>query len=446
MEKMKNEKHFIALLFLLCISIQISGAQEISYEKLWTYEVRGWVDDGGPSISSDGSFIAVASRNGKLYALDNKGNKLWSNDFIMGDVIVSVSPDGTYVAAGNGRKIYVFKNNGDLLWKYKADNMIYDLSISRNAEYVVATTFREETLVRGTNIYFFNKNGDLLLNSEANNYGGKISVSSDGSYVAIGNGSNLHFFDQERNTLWNYSTDFGGFIDIAVSSDGSYTAAVSSDKHAYFFDKNGNLLWKYKIDSDSRGLGSVSVSHDAYYIAILSDDDIILLNREGKMIWNFETGTSFGDISISSDGSFIATSHLTEVYLFGDLERYANNTIKTAKFEISDSILKGFNMENVENLILLSEEAYRIGDYKKSSEIAEQALNIALDVDNDGVSNDSDFLPTINNKYIYYIVIIFIVGAVFFCWKIVKNQRKEKRKQEIIDIIEYVSQENEGTK
>ena len=456
MKKMINRKYFIVLLFLLFISIQISGAQEISYEKLWTYEVEDWVDGGGPSISSDGSFIAVASRDGTLYALDNKGNKLWSRDLKKSVQCVSVSPDGSYIAAGtwemddyygegNGvGKIYLFKNDGDLLWKHnagKVGNGIYDVSVSRNAEYVVATLLGEPE------IDLYAKNGDLLWSSKANDFTGKTSISSDGSYVAIGNGNgNLNFIDQERNILWNYSTDFGYFIDIAVSFDGSYTAAISSNKHAYFFDKNGNLLWKYKIDSDLGVLGSVSVSHDAFYVAILSDDDIILLNRDGKMILNFENGDSHGDISISSDGSFITTSHGSEVYLFGDLERHANNTIKTAKLEISKSILEGFNMEKSENLILLSEEAYRIGDYKKSGEIAEQALNIALDIDNDGVSNDSDFLPTIDNKYIYYIVLIFIVGTVFFGWNRIKSQRKDKGKQGILDVIKHVTQENEGNK
>lgn len=58
-------------------------------------------------------------------------------------------------------------------------------------------------------------------------------------------------------------------------------------------------------------------------------------------------------------------------------------------------------MQEAEFLLSQAEEAFDAGDYKKAKEIAENAKTLALDIDQDGVPNDSDFAPTIKNIYVY---------------------------------------------
>ena len=52
-------------------------------------------------------------------------------------------------------------------------------------------------------------------------------------------------YAQEYSLLWKYET--GDWVrSVAISSDGKYIVAGSSDKNVYLFNREGELLWKYK--------------------------------------------------------------------------------------------------------------------------------------------------------------------------------------------------------
>ena len=61
-----------------------------------------------------------------------------------------------------------------------------------------------------------------------------------------------------------------------------------------------------------------------------------------------------------------------------------------------------------ESLLSQSEDAYKKGNYLEAYILAERGYTIAIDVDRDGVPNKKDFLPTINNTYIYISLIILL--------------------------------------
>jgi len=89
----------------------------------------------------------------------------------------------------------------------------------------------------------------------------------------------------------------------------------------------------------------------------------------------------------------------------------ARDAINSARNAISEAKAQGFNVEEAENLLSQAEQAYDSGDYEKARQLAEEAESIALDVDRDGVPNDRDFAPTINNYYIYAAIAISVIAV-----------------------------------
>ena len=79
----------------------------------------------------------------------------------------------------------------------------------------------------------------------------------------------------------------------------------------------------------------------------------------------------------------------------------ANDAIDDAKSAVQNAKSKGFYSAEAEVLFSQAEQAFEIGNYVKAKSLAENATALALDIDQDGVSNEEDFAPTIKNIYIY---------------------------------------------
>jgi len=133
----------------------------------------------------------------------------------------------------------------------------------------------------------------------------------------------------------------------------------------------------------------------------------------------------------------------------------AENTIAEAKSVISQEKLNGLDMAKAEALLSQAEQAYSIGDYSRAFELAEEAKTLALDIDSDGIPNDSDFAPTIKNVNIYagaavLLVVLAVVTRSGLKWsgrRRIKRQEekrsREKMKQDILDKIEEVTGEED---
>jgi len=222
-----------------------------------------------------------------------------------------------------------------------------------------------------------------------------VSISSDGSYIAAGSyDDKVYMFDREGNLLWSYKT--GGDVDsVSISSDGSYIAAGSVDNKVYMFDREGNLLWSYKtgykVWSVAYKVWSVSISSDGSRIVAGSWDKVYLFDRKEKLLWSYEIGW-IHSVSISSDGSYIVAgdSHY-EVYLFVSVHA-VQVIIENAKEAISSARGKGYNVKEAESLLSQAEQAFGAGDYAEARELAYRAKALALDIDQDGVPNDSTLL------------------------------------------------------
>ena len=89
---------------------------------------------------------------------------------------------------------------------------------------------------------------------------------------------------------WNYEIG-GGVFDIAVSADGEYIVAGSTDDddRLYLFDKDSSTpLWSYQAGDIMR---SVAISADGEYVAAGSwDDKVYLFDKDSDTpLWHYTT-------------------------------------------------------------------------------------------------------------------------------------------------------------
>jgi hypothetical protein len=446
---------FIGIVILLLV--QATEAQEAEYGLLWSYQTGSLVSDS--SISSDGSYIAAISES-DVYFFNREGKLLWSyaigGSQTKGVIRVSVSSDGAYIAAVvNDGNIYFFNREGGLLWKnYTSGKSVDGVSVSSDGAYIAA--------VYDGDIYFFNREGKYLWSYNpfypGTSYISDVSVSSDGTYIAAGSYDKVYFLNREGKLLWDYTAGnytAGKHVDyVSVSPDGLHIAigiaANSRDDYVYLLNREGKFLWSYNIPKES----VILVSYDGAYIVAGSYDTVYLLNKDGKFLWSVPSPWRLpipvvGGFSVSSNGTYIAFGSEESVYFFGDTKREATAGMLRIKWIITSEKSKGFNVAAAESLFFRSEQVFKAGDYSTAKNLAEQAKANALDIDSDGVLNETDFAPTVNNNYIYSGVAILFVGSVIALRRHqhLANERKrkereresnERMKREILDKIEDV--------
>ncbi|OFW62371.1 MAG: hypothetical protein A2Z35_01345 [Actinobacteria bacterium RBG_19FT_COMBO_36_27] len=188
----------------------------------------------------------------------------------------------------------------------------------------------------------FSKNEIVLIDKEKNDmlwrystgkeWIGGISLSDNGKYLAVQSSYHIYLFDTTRSEpLWIYNSDTGleiggdvkGGIDI--SSDGEKIFAAIGSSALLFNKDSNNPVWQYQSGGNVSGRAyNVSISSDGNYMAlamagggesILKDgqnqtsDVLILWKADSKEpLWKYQTIGNFHDVSLSGDGSYIATA------------------------------------------------------------------------------------------------------------------------------------------
>jgi hypothetical protein len=112
-------------------------------------------------------------------------------------------------------------------------------------------------------------------------------------------------------TFWKYNT--GDVVSsVAISLDGNYTVAATEKGHVLLLDRQGNLIWSKSLGNEVEG---VSISGDGSRILAgvaeysTGEPDVFLLNKNGDIIWQKDLIQSGRPCSvpISQDSNYFAT-------------------------------------------------------------------------------------------------------------------------------------------
>jgi len=160
-------------------------------QPLWTF--RATSPEGySVAISSDGSTVAAALD--RIYLFNGKGEKLWGG---FDGKTVSITGDGTVIAAGTEAGIRVLDRKGGTLWWDAEVKPVDTVSMFPDGRFVAT--------IGGTTFSLHNNAGFLLARNSTCG-ATAVAIPPDGSIIAVGTSNSILGFNQSGSEKWRYET------------------------------------------------------------------------------------------------------------------------------------------------------------------------------------------------------------------------------------------------
>jgi class 3 adenylate cyclase len=177
-----------------------------------------------------------------------------------------------------------------------------------------------------------------------------VAISKDGQYVLASSSQspNIYFIAQGH-IRWKYKTK-APMRCLSISEDGRYIIGGAEDSTLYLLDRNSKLIWEEYVTTNS-----VAISPDLKYIACGGNDcNIYFFTRYGRLLWRWGTTDYVNSVAIASrDDSVIASSDDRNLYFLNKegvllwRTRLKSCGIKVAISEDGDYIVVGCNNQRV---------------------------------------------------------------------------------------------------
>jgi WD40 repeat protein len=256
----------------------------------------------------------------------------WGNNEMDGLKNGKISNSGRYFAAAGDNNVVLFDNSG-LAWSAETGKKMFNVAVSDNGEYTVATseyTYGASGLTPDeySHLYVYDRNGNLLKTINAADWGlqynnqvfGALGVTPEG-YIALMLGD-FSVIDTTGKKLWTAPLDFSGMY-----------AQLSNDNRNVLMSYNGNI---YRRDVKSGGVElNASFYSIGSYLQSLSKDNRLLagtcnpkmysadlcvyeLNDPVKVSWSANHTEYVHLIRIAPDGQYAATVGWDSTAVFKD--------------------------------------------------------------------------------------------------------------------------------
>ena len=157
----------------------------------------------------------------------------------------------------------------------------------------------------------------ILKFSTGKEWVGGIALSDDGRYLAAKTFKHVYLFDTTKpeKPLWQFNCEECGESKggVDISGDGSKVIAALGEVVVAFNRTSSNPIWKYNTNNAY----NVAISRDGKYMAAATmgeesnpNSNLLILwnSQSGKPLWQYHASGNFHDVSLSSDGRFIAGS------------------------------------------------------------------------------------------------------------------------------------------
>jgi WD40 repeat protein len=173
------------------------------------------------SITPDGQTLAIASSDNNVYLI-RSGLLLWKYDAKMPVISVAVTPDSSYLICGTGSleskegdapkdyRIYLLDGNGKLLWSQKIGYTVTSVSITPDGSYIAAGAWDKK-------VHIFSKTGEHLREFKTEGNVWSVSITPDGKNVVAGSTDMyVYFLDVESMPTPEKSSSLNNPVYLAI--------------------------------------------------------------------------------------------------------------------------------------------------------------------------------------------------------------------------------------
>ena len=152
---------------------------------------------------------------------------------------------------------------------------------------------------------------------------GAVALSNNGQFLAAQTSNHVYLFNTQSNKpLWSYQNpnqaSIGGDVKggVAISADGKQIFAAFYGQALYFHQESNRPVWSYNLEPHGGGAYGVDISQDGLHAAIAmagSESDqntnvLILLDQSGQKLWQYHASGNWHEVSFSQNGQFLAGS------------------------------------------------------------------------------------------------------------------------------------------
>ena len=188
------------------------------------------------------------------------------------------------------------------------------------------------------------------------------------------------------NPLWKYTTKLETRI-LAINETASYIPVGAADK-VFVLDKQGKLSWEYQTDSS---VNYISIVEN--YIAVGSQKSVYLFKTNGDLIWTYSVSGTPETIAMSRTGPYVSVGTSTgNIYLLdgeGTLKwSYKNKSaIKTISMTGLGTYIVAGSTDG--SIFFFNREGTKLWTYKTNGpvnniDISSQGQYVAAGADKDG--------------------------------------------------------------
>jgi len=257
----------------------------------------GWLQ----ALVSSGEYVIAGysetreswvSKEDTLYCLDRKGKLIWSNK--AGD-ISGITASENIIVVGIGSKILCFDKKGQQLWGHYSQLKSDVDNVALLGDSIVASDYHK--------IHYYDQNKNLLWENTTDHVSA-VAVVND-LIIAGTSDKKILCFENNGNILWENAT--GGSVSAVVALEDLIIAG--SENKIYCYNPKGNLLWGYSTEGN---VSAVAALEDS--IIAGSGKKIYCLSNKGNLLWkknDIEASVS----SVCSSGNLIFVGYGKDIYL-----------------------------------------------------------------------------------------------------------------------------------
>lgn len=276
----------------------------------WTYDAKGEISS--INISEDDSIIAIGTKirdtqKGMMYLLDKDGMLLWKQEFdsMISHVDISnntVLVQGFHICGGGARAYCnytadIFDIQGNKKQSYAHDDSTaFGASLSPNGNQVI--TFTYDVLE-----YFNIQESFSWKHDPGESIRHAIFLTDSTLLVNADNTGEIIAMDSTGEKLWSFTTNYPNNYSYATSSSGNYFAISDhtspDDGNIYLLDSNGNLLWQSNTGNTVLHL---EFSGDDSRILAELNGAFMAYDLQGNLLWKNNIPPN---LTMSSNGSFL---------------------------------------------------------------------------------------------------------------------------------------------